>query len=122
MSKPRSDFHSAHWQFVAWACAERAYATREESRRGVIHVAEEDILAFYDNTLPNGSMRERERIAGLFRGYLAEAGIRVLAEATHPRSGPDDGHTLALVLDAGADEGNAVVAAWDRVCRECPFK
>jgi hypothetical protein len=81
-------------------------------------VEEEDVLVFFDNAPLRGSMWARERAVAQFRAYLAGAGIRVLAAATHPQCGPDDGLSLALVLDAGVDGEEAVTAAWERACQE----
>ena len=116
MSSP--DYHPSHWSFVARTCAEEAYRRHRDTRRGVFHVPEEDVLAFYDNCLPHGSMVARERIAAVFRRHLAAAGIAVLASATYPQSGPDDGRTLAIVLGAGEDQEATVTAAWDTARQE----
>jgi hypothetical protein len=118
MSHPRPEYHPSHWTFVARTCAEEAYRRHRDSRRGVFHVPDDDVLTFYDNCLPRGSMLARDRIAAVFRRHLAAAGIQVLATATYPRSGPDDGRTLAVVLDAGEAQEPTVTAAWDTARRE----
>ncbi len=110
----------AHWAYVARACARRAYRVRATSRRGLMLVEGDGVLVFYDNHPPAGSMRLRERVTARFRAILDEAGIGVLAEATYPRRGRDDGRTLAVVLDAGEGDEDDVTEAWDRACRETP--
>ncbi|HEY1379642.1 MAG TPA: hypothetical protein VGF55_22760, partial [Gemmataceae bacterium] len=87
---------------------------------GLMLVADEGVLVLYDNHPPAGSMRLRERVVARFEALLAGAGIGVLAAATYPQHGPDDGRTLAVVLDAGEADQAAVVDTWDRACRETP--
>src|SRR3954462_12708444 len=89
-----------YWTAVAVACAATAYEERANSQRGLLIEKEDDVLAFFDNVLPDDSMRARERVARRFRRYLADAGIRTLAAATYPQHGPDDGGSLGVVLDA----------------------
>ncbi|MFO0810809.1 MAG: hypothetical protein U0746_19440 [Gemmataceae bacterium] len=102
------------WAKLAALCAERGYQERRTCPRGLILVKDDNTLAFFDNSPPCGSMVVREVIAELFQAHLADAGVRVLATATHPRSGPDDGLTLALLLDANVSQESAVTAAWNR--------
>src|SRR5205085_8283935 len=93
-------------------------AARGSTKRGVMLVEDEDVLVYFDNTPVGGSMRARDRLVALLSGHLADRGINVLASATHPQSGPDDGLSLAVVLDAGADEEGTVTEAWELTCRE----
>src|SRR4051794_37616082 len=84
------------WAAVARACAERAYSLRAECSRGVLLAGGK--LVVFDNLPPGGSMLRHERQAGRFARRLDADGIGVLAAATHPTAGPDDGASLALVL------------------------
>ena len=122
MSQPHSrpDYHPAHWQFVAKACAEQVYAKRDASQRGILLVEDEGVLVFYDTRLVRDSMRARERVAEKFRHHLADRGLPVLATATYPQRGPDDGRALAVVLSAGAGDEDDVAEEWERAYREVP--
>src|SRR5687767_8319085 len=117
----RPDHHSAYWTFVARACARKAHTEFRSTCRGGMYVEEADVLVFFDNSPLRGSMLAREQAVSLFRAHLADAGIRVLAASSYPQSGPEDGQTLAVVLDAGADDREAVAVAWERACRERPL-
>ena len=110
----------AHWAFVARECAKKAYRLRDSSERGLMLVEGDAVLVFYDNRSPVGSMRLRERVVAKFRSLLAGVEIAVLATATYPHHGPDDGRTLAVVLDAGEAEKDTVAAVWDLACRATP--
>ena len=114
----RSESHPAYWTCVARTCAQKAHSQFRSTPRGVMHVEEADVLVFFDSAPPRGSMLARERAVSRFRAHLADAGIRVLATATYPQSGPDDGLSLAVVLDAGAGEGRAVTTAWEWACHD----
>src|SRR5262245_32063443 len=118
----RSGRHAARWAFVARACARKAYSEFRLIRRGLMYVEDEGVLVFYDNALPHESLLARERAVDRFRARLADAGVRVLATATHPRGGPDDGLSLAAVLGAGEDDAEAVTRAWARACDEELFQ
>jgi hypothetical protein len=50
-----------------------------------------------------------------FRRYLVGAGIRTLAAATYPQAGPDDGRSLAIVLDAADGDERQVTGLWERL-------
>jgi hypothetical protein len=50
-------------------------------------------------------------------GAMAGVGVHVLATATYPQSGPDDGRSLALVLDARAGSERLVADCWARSAR-----
>jgi hypothetical protein len=104
-----------YWKLLAVACAATAYEDRANSQRGLLIAKGEGVLAFYDNVLPNDSMRARDRVARRFRRYLAGAGIRTLAAATYPQHGPDDGRSLAMVLDATESDEPGVSRVWERM-------
>jgi hypothetical protein len=68
--------------------------------------------------------RDRERLGRwatkhaswtMLGGYLAGAGIRTLAAATYPQAGPDDGRSLAIVLDAADGDEPRVTDLWKRL-------
>jgi hypothetical protein len=120
MSDRHSDKHPAYWALLSHACAEGAYRKRRAIARGVTFLDEEGVLVYFDSRLPRGSMLARDRLAQRFREHLADAGIRVLGAATFPQSGPDDGRTLAVVLDAGPDAETTVIECWSRARRKPP--
>jgi hypothetical protein len=109
-----------HWNDLAFACAARAYDHRTRARRGLLLVEDEDVIVYFDTSLPDGSMALRERIAGRFERRLADEGVRVLAQATYPQRGADDGLAMALVLDAGAGDEDEVARAWERAAEGPP--
>lgn len=116
MPSPRDD--PDHWNDLAFACAARAYHRRSESRRGILLVEDDNVIVYFDSTLPEGSMALRERIAARFRLRLADQGVRVLAAATFPRDGADDGLAMALVLDAAAGDEDDVTRAWAQTAED----
>jgi hypothetical protein len=117
MSSNESDPTSAYWRRIARVCAVAAYRSKAASGRGVVTVAREGVLAFYDNRLPRGSMAERDRRAARFAAALAGVGVHVLVAATFPQSGPDDGRSLAIVLDARAGSERLVADCWAHSAR-----
>ena len=118
----RHDRADHYWRALALACASNAYDKREDLARGLLLVEDDGILVYYDNNLPNRSMRVRELIADRFCEHLSDEGVCPLASATFPQSGPDDGRSLAIVLDAGEEDMSGVSAAWDRTANEHPFQ
>ncbi len=104
-----------YWKLLAVACAAAAYDDRAKSQRGLLIAKDDGVLAFFDNVLPNDSMCARDQVARRFRRYLADAGIRTLAAATYPQQGPDDGRSLAIVLDATESDEQEVSRVWERM-------
>jgi hypothetical protein len=108
------------WREVARSCAARAFHECAAVGHGPLSVGGKGVVAFYDNRLPLGSMVARERVVALFRRHLADEGVHVLAVATYPQSGPDDGRSLAMVLDASDSDEGGVTAAWARATNGLP--
>lgn len=104
-----------NWRIVARSVAEEAHDEHFSSRRGVLYLEDEDTIALYDNNPPVGGMLIRERQVEELTNRLKQTGIGVLAAATYPIGGPDDGYTLAIVLDAGDDRSDEVITTWQRV-------
>lgn len=116
MSLPFDDPN--HWHNLAFACAARAYDHRSSAHRGLLLVEDEDVIVFFDTNPPDGSMVLRERVAARFQLHLADEGVRVLATATFPQRGADDGLAMAVVLDAGAGDEDDVARAWAQTVEE----
>jgi len=103
------------WSESALEMAESAHEDAFESHRGLWRIDDQKTgrvvaLCYYNNhpyaddgpapydlaTRPRG---QRAREIAAFRAWMAEHGIRELAFASYP----DDGYTIALIIEAPAD-------------------
>lgn len=111
----RRPFTPARWRRLARRFAADAYANHMASHRGVWHVEDIDVLVIYSNHPYAHEPLRREWELGLLLRKLAAAGIPQLGRASFPEGGPDDGYSVAFVIDAGGDQHSLVA----RLYEEC---
>lgn len=75
------------------------------------------VVVLYDNA-PTVEPALRVRAIRALEAKLKEAGIRQLATASYPVGGPDDGYTVAMVVDADGESGSRVAALWASAIEE----
>jgi hypothetical protein len=76
-----------------------AFTNHFDSHRGVWHYEDLDVLVVYSNHPYDRDPLLRDWELDLLLGKLAAFGVTVHARASYP----DDGYTVALVLDARGD-------------------
>lgn len=95
---------STRWARFARRCAQDAFENHFESHRGVWHYEDIDTLVVYSNHPYESDLLRRERELETLRSKLAASGVKILARASYPVGGMDDGYTVAVVLDAGGEK------------------
>jgi hypothetical protein len=91
------------WTAIAQCCAGDAHENHFESRRGIWHIQDLDVLCLYNNHPYGENFSGRDKATDLFRVWLKQQGIDELAYATYPKEGADAGYTYAMLIKAGAD-------------------
>jgi hypothetical protein len=97
------------WQYLAREAAQDTYEKRHLLwQRGIfpLHLPgrSKEVLILYNNNPCEHDPLQRDREMKSCRDALVASDVAVLAEATYPIGGADDGYTMALVIDAPASD------------------
>lgn len=99
-------------QELAQACARDAHEENFSSRRGAYYLEDADVVVLYDNN-PTDS---RARALDHFQQELSWRGLSILGQATWP----EDGYTLALLLNATRPDVDRIAELWTHALVEGP--
>jgi hypothetical protein len=105
-----------HLMSIVRSAAEHAHRDLFSSRRGLFEADEADgLIVAYDNNPCAGDARCRHRELERMKAAATAGGsIEVVAEASYPAGGPDDGYTVAILFRAEDpdDAIEAIAEAW----------
>lgn len=113
MRSNRKPFTPARWRRLARRFAADAFTNHIDSHRGVWHVEDIDVLVVYSNHPYEREPLHRDREFDLLLKNLAAVGVTEHARASYPAGGPDDGYTVAIVLDARGDKQSLVARMYE---------
>lgn len=104
-----------NWNRLARFEARDAHENNFSSRRGVFCYNDAPAMCVYNNNPYANFPKLRDEETALFREWLRSKGIPELAYATYPPAGPHAGYTCAMLIGAGEDRENEVVAELHRI-------
>jgi hypothetical protein len=97
---------------LAAACACNAHEESFSSRRGAYYLEDADVVGLYDNS----PTRTRPAALERFQNDLQWQGLSILAKGIWP----DDGYTVALLVDATRPDVDRTATAWQRAVMDAP--
>jgi hypothetical protein len=104
---------SIDWDTLARGYAREAHEKEFSTRWGVWISELPPALVVFSNHFYRAGATLQDREREYLRDRFAAVGIGVLGEATWPVSGPDDGYSYAMVLDADGEREPLVASILD---------